>query len=107
MPRRIVKERFYSVSVSESTPRPLLEKGDCRKLWDRAAMRKYATPKWANKKLIDQLYTEAKRLTLETGVNHEVDHIIPVRHPMVCGLHVENNLRILPAGTNNKKSNFY
>ena len=70
-------------------------------------MRKYATPKWANKKLIDQLYTEAKRLTLETGVNHEVDHIIPVRHPMVCGLHVENNLRILPAGTNNKKSNFY
>lgn len=107
MPRRIVKERFYSVIPQESNPKPVLEKGDIRKLWDRSAMHKYARPSWANKQLIDQLYSEAKRLTLETGIKHEVDHIIPIRHPSVCGLHVETNLRILPADINKKKSNFY
>lgn len=106
MPRRIVKERFYSVRESKSNPRPSLEKNDIRKLWDGAAMRKYATPSWASKNAIDQLYTEARRLTVESGTKYEVDHIIPIRHPLVCGLHVETNLRILPASVNNKKSNF-
>ena len=106
MPRRIVKERFYSVGESKANPRPSLEKNDIRKLWDGAAMRKYASPIWASKQAIDQLYTEARRLTAESGTKYEVDHIIPIRHPLVCGLHVETNLRILPASVNNKKSNF-
>jgi hypothetical protein len=106
MPRKVVKERFYSVMPTKSNPRPLLEKGDVRKLWDRAAVRRYATPPWADKNQIDQLYIEARKLTLETGIQHEVDHIIPVKHPLVCGLHVETNLRILSGPVNNKKSNF-
>jgi len=38
-------------------------------------------------------------------VQHSVDHIVPLIHPFVCGLHVENNLRIIPLADNIRKSN--
>jgi 5-methylcytosine-specific restriction endonuclease McrA len=107
MPRRIIKERYYSVGPSKANPRPALKKNDIRKLWDGAAMRRYATPKWANKTSINDLYEQSRKLTKKTGIKHEVDHIIPIKHPLVCGLHTESNLRIILASENNKKSNFF
>lgn len=35
----------------------------------------------------------------------EVDHIIPIKHPLVCGLHVPENLQMLTRSQNAKKSN--
>jgi hypothetical protein len=70
-------------------------------------LKSFITPAWANKEAIKDIYNEAKKLTLETGIRYQVDHIIPVRHPLVCGLHVENNLRVLPADDNNQKSNSF
>lgn len=64
-----------------------------------------ATPPWADFKAIRVIYDEAARLTWETGIEHTVDHEIPLRHPRVCGLHVHTNLRAIPAGPNNAKSN--
>lgn len=64
-----------------------------------------ATPPWANQEAIKQFYVEARRLTAETGIPHEVDHIVPLQHPLVCGLHVETNLQVLTAEANNKKNN--
>lgn len=107
MPRRIIKQRFYSVKERTPDIRPTLDKDDARRLWDRAAVKKYATPIWANADLINKIYEEAKHLTNTTGIKHEVDHIIPVRHPLVCGLHVETNLRVIPAVENLQKSNHY
>lgn len=64
-----------------------------------------ATPSWADLKKIRAIYAEASRLTRETGIQHHVDHIYPLRSKVMCGLHVETNLQILPAIANQKKSN--
>lgn len=36
---------------------------------------------------------------------HEVDHEIPINHPLVCGLHCLANLQYLSTGENREKSN--
>ena len=73
----------------------------------RRKKRDRSMPAWANKEAIKQFYIDAKKLTEETGIPHEVDHIIPSNHPMVCGLHVENNLQILTKSENRKKYNYF
>lgn len=68
-------------------------------------MRKCRTPPWANKKAIAAIYAEARRRTRETGVEHHVDHVIPLRGRTVSGLHVETNLRVVEAVINRRKHN--
>lgn len=51
------------------------------------------------------VYREAAALARETGVKREVDHILPIKHPKVCGLHVAANLQILLPSENRRKSN--
>lgn len=54
---------------------------------------------------IKDIYLECKRISTETGVQHHVDHIVPLRGKTVSGLHVHWNLQVLPAHENIKKSN--
>lgn len=63
------------------------------------------TPAWANQEAIRAIYDLAHRLTDETGVPHHVDHEIPLQGELVSGLHVENNLRVIPATENIRKRN--
>ena len=39
--------------------------------------------------------------------DHELDHIIPLNHPDVCGLHVPWNFQWLTREENSKKSNSF
>ena len=65
----------------------------------RYACKMRAIPKWANFTKIDSIYAEAYILDMH------VDHIVPLRHPRVCGLHWEENLRPLEAIKNHSKGN--
>jgi hypothetical protein len=62
-------------------------------------------PAWADKSAIRALYELAAAMTRETGIQHEVDHIIPLQGRTVCGLHCEANLRVVPMRVNRQKSN--
>ena len=64
-----------------------------------------AVPKWADRKAIRLFYKEAARLTRETGIKHEVDHIVPIQGKLVCGLHCEANLQVLTKQQNISKHN--
>ena len=70
----------------------------------RAALKK-AIPPWSDKEAIKVIYAEAARLSAETGIEHHVDHIVPLQHSDVCGLHVQFNLRVIPKRDNQKKYN--
>lgn len=64
-----------------------------------------ASPKWANEFFIEEIYDLAKLREKYTGIKWHVDHIVPLKHSLVCGLHVEHNLQVIPAAENLKKSN--
>ena len=73
----------------------------------RRAKQRRATPTWANKFFIEEAYDLAQRRTKATGFKWEVDHIVPMKHPLVQGLHVEFNLQVIPQRTNRIKHNRY
>lgn len=70
----------------------------------RAASLQASVP-WANQEAIADVYKECLETTERTGVLHHVDHIVPLQSKVVCGLHNEFNLRIIPAKENLTKSN--
>ena len=73
----------------------------------RRAVSTKATPSWANKKQIESLYKKARELTQQTGEIYCVDHVVPLLSPLVCGLHCEANLKIIPKLENDRKGNRY
>ena len=71
----------------------------------RKARQRSASPAWANKFYIDEIYALAQLRTKHTGIEHHVDHIVPLKSHLVCGLHVEHNLRVIPKIDNSSKGN--
>lgn len=86
----------------------------------RKALREFrgnAAPKWLTaeqKREITDIYRERNEMRLSTGIEHEVDHIIPLNGKEallsgdiveVCGLHVPWNLRVCTREENQAKSN--
>ena len=69
------------------------------------ALKKQATPDWASKKAIEEIYQKAAELTKATGIPHEVDHVYPLQSKYLCGLHIETNLQILTREQNRAKGN--
>lgn len=57
------------------------------------------------KLIIDEIYRRAQVLTAQTGVVYSVDHIVPINHPKVCGLHIPCNLQVITLEENVRKSN--
>jgi hypothetical protein len=64
--------------------------------WARTAR---VTPAWARIDVIEDLYALAA-LYRAAGISCEVDHIIPLKSDLVCGLHCEQNLQLLSRSDN-------
>lgn len=73
--------------------------------YNREAKKLQATPAWANHKAIALIYEEAQFATEFFGVPYHVDHIVPLRSKLVCGLHWEGNLQVLKSELNVEKGN--
>jgi 5-methylcytosine-specific restriction endonuclease McrA len=71
----------------------------------RRAAKARAIPKWADMSEIKLIYKKAQERTKETGIQHHVDHIVPLQGKNVSGLHVPWNLQILSIKDNLEKSN--
>lgn len=92
---------------------PLFEHGHLRRPpkarargWDYYHQRHaQKTPGWADAATTQAIYEHARALTQDTGTLHEVDHIVPLNHPLVCGLHWHGNMQVLPHDVNRRKSN--
>lgn len=96
--RKIAAKRYYS-----KNPEKILAYNAVRKY-----RVKLASPKWLSKEQKQQMrdiYIEAKLLTKNTEIPHHVDHIVPLKGKLVCGLHVPWNLQILTAEQNLRKRN--
>jgi hypothetical protein len=73
------------------------------------AVKLQATPAWLNKAHWFEigcvyLYRDALK---RTGLNYEVDHIVPLRGKNVSGLHIPENLQVILATENRLKNNRY
>ena len=71
-----------------------------RKMARRRTWIAQATPSWVDWSAIDAIYAACPK-------GWHVDHIIPLRHPLVSGLHVSWNLQHLPASVNCSKRNTF
>jgi 5-methylcytosine-specific restriction endonuclease McrA len=122
---RAAKKRYYeankTVIIEKALNRSRDDKQKYRKKWaeenvvivrasTKARRRKHrlATPDWLTTeqfKQIRDIYERAISISKLTGIPHAVDHIIPLVHQDVCGLHVPWNLQILTREANATKSN--
>lgn len=77
---------------------------------NRRASKSCRTPKWLSvedKWLIHEAFKLAALRTKMHGFSWHVDHIIPLQGKLVSGLHVPENLQVIPWVDNIKKANKY
>jgi hypothetical protein len=68
-------------------------------------IKEFHTPSWVDMKSISIIYKQARRRSAIEGIQYHVDHIVPLNSKLVTGLHVANNLQIIPAKLNLHKRN--
>jgi hypothetical protein len=102
-----LRDKQTCVACKLEEPKRNKDAANARKAKHRAA-KKNATPIWLTKEhnqQIKNIYQRASELTEQTGESHHVDHIIPLTHDLVCGLHVPWNLRPTLGSENSSKCN--
>lgn len=97
------KQDYYKAQLSEWSKNNPAKRNAKYKRY--VATRMQAMPIWANNFFIEEIYDLAQIRTKATGIEWHVDHIVPLQSPIVCGLHVEQNLRVITALENRSKGN--
>lgn len=70
----------------------------------REQVKREATPLWADPWVTRGMY-ELARVFRSVGLDVQVDHAVPLQHPLVRGLHTAENLELRLAHENNRKGN--
>lgn len=101
--------RAHAQQINESNRRYYRRNTELYNLLNgkRRALAKQATPSWAHVVAMREMYAFAQIKTRLTGVEWQVDHIVPLRSKLVCGLHTHANLRVVPKHHNLSKGNRY
>lgn len=89
---------LFKPAVKRRPPKPHNGPERVQFVWSRV-------PGWTTREQVLRLYKFARMTTVATGVQHSLDHIVPLVHPLVCGLHCPDNLHVIPLRDNVRKSN--
>lgn len=98
-------ERFESAQKRAERKRLMRQRFERSRKTQKSNAKRYAKrlvtqcPPWADRSAIRAIYRRAAELGLT------VDHVIPLQHPAVCGLHVPANLQLMAHRENSKKGN--
>lgn len=74
---------------------------------NREASKLQRTPAWADMGWILHAYEVAADMTAKVGEPYHVDHEIPLQGKLVSGLHVYENLQVIPGVENIRKHNSF
>ena len=119
------KQRYYEKNrdavIARAQARPDEDKRRYRNVWNaqnldlvraktknRRRKHRSATPPWLTRKQkteMRSMYQIAITMSKTTGEPYVVDHIWPLQHEDVCGLHVPWNLRVITRSENAVKHN--
>ena len=72
---------------------------------ERRALERKAKPIWYEKSPVKDIYYLAAQKSKETGEEWHVDHIVPLKSDLVCGLHWHGNMQVITGSENQSKSN--
>jgi hypothetical protein len=104
--RYIAKKQHIDAANKEY--RRLYPHKHAAKEMQRKVAKMYRTPSWLTDDdhwIMEQAYEFAALRTKMLGIPFEVDHIIPLQGKLVSGLHVPENLQVIPARANRQKCN--
>jgi hypothetical protein len=105
-PRKPFNERVWRAAWREKHRDWYLARAAYHAAARRVQVRR-ATPLWANVFFMREIFHLAQLRTRHLGVEHQVDHVIPLCGKTVSGLHVPENLWVIPAMDNRKKNNSF
>lgn len=119
--KRKYYEKNRDLVIARALARPEKDKRRYRRTWKKnnpelnrmsnnawKRRQKDACPDWlseGDRKRINNIYLEAQKISKATGERYVVDHIVPIRSDIVCGLHVPWNLRVVSEEINSSKNN--
>jgi len=103
LPHNVERQRLRRLERWQNDPEfRIRRKIECQL---RRSRIRQATLDGVDKSAIERFYREAILLSEKTNIPHDVDHIIPLKHDKVCGLHVPWNMQILTKSENIRKHN--